>query len=76
MVLWGGSAWATHISTVSRRPIMDRVSFQRVPSPYGPSLIIWMDSTPERVPAEPGMSEITAQTFSGLAFTCCVRLVL
>ena len=37
VVLRGGSACATHISTVSDLPIIFRVSFQRVPSPYGPS---------------------------------------
>ena len=35
-----------------------------------------MESMPDRVAAEPGMSEITAQTLSGLALTCCVRVVL
>ncbi len=55
---------------------MVRVSFHRVPSPYPPSLSIWMESIPDRVAAEPGISEITAQTLSGLALTCCVRVVL
>ncbi|MNY77041.1 hypothetical protein D3C86_2168190 [compost metagenome] len=55
---------------------MVRASFQRVPSPYGPSLSNWTESMPERVPAEPGMSEITAQTFSGPALMCCVRVVV
>ena len=31
---------------------------------------------PERVAAEPGMSEMTAQTLSAGALTCWVRLIL
>ncbi|GAA3401074.1 hypothetical protein GCM10011577_32740 [Pseudarthrobacter polychromogenes] len=76
MVLRGGSASATHISTVSDLPIIFRVSFQRVPSPYGPSVNSWTDSTPLSVVAEPGMSVMTVQTFSGDAWMCWLRLML
>ena len=55
---------------------MVRLSFQRVPSAYGPSVSIWMESMPESVAAEPGMSEMTAHTLSAGALMCCVRLVL
>jgi hypothetical protein len=35
-----------------------------------------MEWIPESVPAESGTFEMTAQTFSGAALTCCVMLVV